>query len=171
MKQNILVTGYPKVGKTTLIKEIIKEYPNKKVGFYTEEIVNTKGIRVGFRIVTLSEEEPGVLAHTNIKTGWKVGKYFVDIHEFERLIIPELEKKANLVIIDEIGKMELFSEKFKEKVVECLEKKNVVATITMKGGGEYVKDLKNRDDVELYYITERNRNKITKIIQGKMLEE
>jgi len=170
LKKNIIITGYPKSGKTTLIKKLIENCPKTKAGFYTEEIMNTKGIRVGFRLITLSTEEPGVLAHMNIKTGWKVGKYFVDVNEFERLIIPELGVKAEMIVIDEIGKMELYSEKFKEKLLECLEKGNVVASITMKGGGEFVKEIKNREDSELYYITEKNRNKITKILQAKLCD-
>lgn len=170
MKKNILITGYPKTGKTTLIKALIENCSKTLAGFYTEEIMNTKGIRVGFRIITLSSEEPGVLAHTKIKTGWKVGKYFVDVNEFERIILPELSLEADMIVIDEIGKMELFSENFKEKLVECLDKGNVVATITMKGGGKFVKEIKNREDSELYYITEKNRNKISKIIQAKLCD-
>ena len=141
------------------------------VGFYTEEILNTKGIRVGFRVLTISSNEPGILAHTNNRTGWKVGKYYVNMHDFERVVLPELDKKADLIVIDEIGKMELFSEKFKEKLMECLEKGSVLATITMKGGGEFVKKIKNREDSELFYITERNRMKIAKIIQTKIIKE
>ncbi len=170
MKKNILITGYPKSGKTTLIKKLIENCSKTIAGFYTEEIMNTKGIRVGFRVMTLSTDEPGVLAHMNIKTGWKVGKYFVDVNEFERIILPELSVEAEIIIIDEIGKMELYSEKFKEKLLECLEKGNVVASITMKGGGNYVKEIKNREDSDLYYITEKNRNKITKILQAKLCE-
>lgn len=170
LNKNILITGYPKTGKTTLIKKLIENCSKTITGFYTEEIMNTRGVRVGFRVMTLSTDEPGVLAHMNIKTGWKVGKYFVDIHEFERVILPELNVEAEIIIIDEIGKMELYSEKFKEKLVECLDKGNVVATITMKGGGKFVKEIKNREDSDLYYVTEKNRNKIAKIIQAKLCD-
>jgi len=65
MNNHILITGKPRSGKTTLIKNLIpiaKE--NYSVaGFYTEEILE-KGKRIGFNIRTL-EGETGILALTS----------------------------------------------------------------------------------------------------------
>ncbi len=155
---NILVTGFPRVGKTTLIKELLKKTTKKYAGFYTEEIKNQNERRSGFRVVALSSSEEGILAHVNTKSNIRVGKYGVDLKDFERIAIPEMGKDAELIIIDEIGKMELFSKKFKEQLLNCIEKGNVIATITKKGGGIFVENIKNREDVELIELTKDNRN-------------
>ncbi|MHA1442845.1 MAG: nucleoside-triphosphatase, partial [Candidatus Heimdallarchaeota archaeon] len=111
----------------------------------------------------------GILAHINERSQYRVGKYNVNLTDFEQVAIPEMEKEADLVIIDEIGKMELFSESFKKQLVKCLDKGNVLATITMKGGGKFVLDIKNRIDVELFEITKSNRNQIFNKLIGKFL--
>ncbi|MGC9781005.1 MAG: NTPase [Candidatus Heimdallarchaeota archaeon] len=155
---NILVTGFPRIGKTTLIKELLKKTTKKYAGFYTEEIKNQNERRSGFKVVALSSNEEGILAHVNTKSNMRVGKYGVDLKDFESIIIPEMEKDSELLVIDEIGKMELFSKKFKDQLLKCLEKGNVIATITKKGGGMFVENIKNREDVELIMLTIENRN-------------
>ena len=158
--QNIFITGYPRVGKTTLIKKILEEIEKKCAGFYTEEIRNEKGNRIGFKIITLEEKREGILAHEEGKRKERVGKYSVFVTEFEELIIDEMKKDAELIVIDEIGKMELLSKKFKEQLIVNLEKGNVIATITKKGGGKYVENLKKREDSKLYELTIENRDRM-----------
>lgn len=165
---NILITGYPRTGKTTLIMKFLEQTSKKCSGFYTEEIRNNQGIRVGFKVVAISLEEEGILAHVEVRSSYRVGKYFVDITDFEKIALPEMKRESDLVIIDEIGKMELFSEPFKNQLLKCLEQGNVLATITMKGGGKFVWDIKNREDVELVEITTNNRNLIIKEIVNRL---
>ncbi|KAI9394503.1 hypothetical protein POPTR_005G101501v4 [Populus trichocarpa] len=126
-----LVTGPPGVGKTTLIMRVFETLktsnPTLKIqGFYTREI--REGIeRVGFEVVTLDGRK-APLASTTISTPesirWPtVGKYKVDIASFEALALPELQIKedTDLFIIDEVGKMELFSSSFFPAVLKVLE--------------------------------------------------
>lgn len=157
---NILLTGFPQVGKTTAVKKIIEKINYNCVGFITEEIRNLYGHRVGFKVVTIDGKKEATLAHVNIKREKVVGKYYVLIEEFEEIAINEMEKEAEIMVIDEIGKMELFSEKFKEKLIECLDKGNVLATITKRGGGYFVEEIKNREDIRLIELTEMNRDKV-----------
>ncbi len=114
MKKHILLTGKPGIGKTSVIKKIVPLLGTEAGGFFTEEI-RVMERRMGFRVVTLDGAE-GVLAHVECNSNYTVGKYRVDQDSFERVAIPALEsaiKHKSIIIIDEIGKMELFSMKFR----------------------------------------------------------
>jgi nucleoside-triphosphatase len=130
----ILITGLPGCGKTTLIREIASKIEEPYYGFFTSEI-RQNNTRVGFEIETFSGKK-GLLAHVNIKSPYKVSKYGVDLEAFENIALPELEKalqSGSLLLIDEIGKMELFSQKFKELLQEALKSKiKLIATIMLK---------------------------------------
>jgi len=163
-----MITGYPRIGKTTAIMKFLEKTTKKCSGFYTEEIKNQYGRREGFKIVGISTGEVGTLAHINVKSYRKVGKYYVDFEGFEAVALPEMEKEAELVIIDEIGKMELFSSKFKFQLMHNLNLGNVLGTITKKGGGNYVDLLKKRADIELIELTKKNRDEVVKELLEKL---
>jgi len=120
----VFVTGKPGVGKTTLVKRLYSLAPERFRGFWTEEI-REKGRRVGFKVIT-TEGKEGILAHVDIDSPYRVGKYGVNVREFEEVVLPLLESCLPLcpkiVLVDEIGKMELFSDRFVR----------VVATIPIK---------------------------------------
>jgi nucleoside-triphosphatase len=160
-KRNILMTGLPGVGKTTLIGKLVKELkPLHPVGFYTEEI-REEGVRKGFELISLDGRR-GLLSHTEAKGLCRVGKYNVDVKGFEEFLgtIPFLDPSAHLVMIDEIGKMECFSNQFKKLIRELLDsEKWVIATIALKGSG-LIGEVKKRQDVKLFQITRSNRNSI-----------
>jgi nucleoside-triphosphatase len=106
-----LLTGMPGTGKTSLVRKMVNTLKDSAGGFYTEEI-RVNGIRQGFRIVTL-DGQSSVFAHINIQSPIRVSKYGVDIRGLDSIGIPVLQRAArerDLVIIDEIGRMELFSE-------------------------------------------------------------
>lgn len=158
-KVNLFITGRPGVGKTTLIKKLSQELSHlHPIGFYTSEI-REGGIRKGFELISLDEKK-GLLSHVHIKSPYRVGKYGVDVRGYERFLeaIPFLEPSTGLIIIDEIGRMECFSETFKTRVEEVLNsEKSIIATIALKGGG-FIAQVKARKDVELLEITQKNRD-------------
>jgi nucleoside-triphosphatase len=132
--------------------------PIGPIGFYTEEI-RKGGRREGFKLIS-SDGRSAVLSHVRIRSPHRVGKYGVDVHGFEAFMdrIPFTGQDASLVIIDEIGKMECFSEKFKKLLIEMLDApKLVISTIAMKGGG-IIADIKKRPDINLFELTRSNRN-------------
>ncbi len=167
MRKNILITGLPGIGKTTLIKQLwykLEKY--KPAGFYTEEIKHN-GERKGFQLVSLKGDR-SILAHVFIDSPYHIGKYKVDVNSFDSFLDTlDLNKsKVHPIIIDEIGKMECLSTKFVKMIVDVLDSKNVViATIAHTDGGIKGK-IKERKDVMLYKMNLENRDTLEDQILG-----
>ncbi len=160
-KRSVLVTGLPGIGKTTLIKKLSEALTYlHPVGFYTEEI-KEGGERTGFELVSL-EGKRGLLSHQRIESPYEVGQYRVDIKGFEDFLdsISFSSPFTRLIIIDEIGKMECFSDQFKRLLRKALDsEKWVIATIAFRGGG-LIAEVKERQDIKLFEITRRNRDSL-----------
>lgn len=166
MIKNIFITGKPGCGKTTLIKEIAKGLKSKISGFYTEEI-RENGKRVGFKIRTLDEKE-GVLARVNFESEFQVGKYKVNLKDLEEIGITSIEKaieEGKIILIDEIGKMELFSEKFKEIVLKALNSKNKILGTIMLKRNPFCDKIKQRKDTRVFYLKRENFKKILEEVE------
>ena len=73
------------------------------------------------------------LAHVDLPGPPRVGKCGVDLEAFERVALPELErrpKRGGAVVIDELRKLELASEAFREAVSRLLDEPvSLVATV------------------------------------------
>ena len=169
IRKNILITGLPGIGKTTLIKKISEELKHlHPVGFYTTEI-REEGMRKGFELISL-EGKKGILSHIDIKSPYRVGKYEVDIKSFEDFLdqIKFFPPTIGLIIIDEIGKMECYSDKFKKLLKEILDsEKWVIATIARKGSG-LIAEVKKRKDIKLFEMTSSNRDSLLSEILNLM---
>jgi len=174
------ITGMPSVGKTkTLIKIIEKiEASGYKIeGMITEPIIEKKK-RVGFYVMDWQTKEKDVFAHVNIDTKDKIGKYGVDITALEQVGVPAIEKAItdddiNIIIIDEIGKMEMLSERFCETVIDALDSdKPIMVTLHKKSRSPLLQDVRRRDDIRILEVTPVNRNllpyKIEKIMAEKL---
>lgn len=134
MNRVILLTGAPGSGKTTLLRRVIAELDRPAGGFYTQEI-RDRGVRQGFEIITLDGRR-GLLAHVDIQDRPRVGKYGVDLTTLEMLAVTSIrEAIANeaLVVIDEIGPMEILSEPFRQVVLDALQSESpVLGTIVQR---------------------------------------
>ncbi|MDP8246890.1 MAG: NTPase [Candidatus Tritonobacter lacicola] len=167
---NILLTGRPGVGKTTIIKKAIEGLEAVAGGFYTEEI-REGGRRVGFRIRSMAGEE-GVLAHVDFPGPCRVSKYGVNIADLERVGCGALEaavEGAELIIMDEIGSMELYSVKFQEMVLRALSSSVPVLGTLQAKRNEFLDGIRERGDVEIVRVTEGNRNELARILRGRLL--
>ena len=159
MKSNLLLTGLPGVGKTTVIQRAASRFePRFLAGFYTLEIRTDAG-RQGFAIRTFDGDE-AILAHRDFKTGPAVGRYRVDLAAIEKVIVPSLRPKGRdtkLIIIDEIGKMECLSPAFCQAVLAALDGTlDVLGTIPRHTGG-FIQQVKDRKDVLIFEVTRSNR--------------
>ena len=161
MKPVYLLTGRPGTGKTSLVKEVATRMKGRAGGFYTEEI-RTGGIRQGFRLVTLDGKEI-VLAHVSLHSPYRVSKYGVDIDGLERIGVPALHKAAGqceLVIIDEIGKMELFSTRFREAVSRIIDGGQRVLGTIMLNPDPWADAIKGQPPVNLITVTRDNYHQV-----------
>ena len=174
------ITGMPSVGKTTTLLKIIEfleENGYKVQGMITEPFIKKKK-RVGFYVVNWQTKEKEIFAHVDMDTKDKVGKYGVDINVLEKVGVPAIEdaildEEVNIIIIDEIGKMEMLSERFCEVVVDALDSdKPIVVTLHKKSRTPLLQDVRRRDDIRILEVTPVNRNllpyKIQKIMEEKL---
>lgn len=169
-KKNIFLTGAPSSGKTTVIKKIIKALPVPANGFYTEE-ERIESKRIGFLMHTLDGKK-GYLAHQDIESEYHIRRYGVSIKNIETIAVPAIEPIDNqVIIIDEIGKMECFSPKFMEAAQKALDSPNiVVGTITF-GGTDEIQNVKKRTDIDIIEVTFENRDQLPDLIVRSVLEQ
>lgn len=165
MQKHILLTGEPRTGKTTLLKRIIQNLKISCGGFYTEEIIKNNKRR-GFRIKTLDGKE-GILALQGLKSKFRLGKYGINLKDLDEIGVDsvfEALKDKKIIIIDEIGKMELFSQKFKDAVLKTLNSKKRLIGIIHRENSKFLRTIKARDDVEIFEIDLSNQEGILKKI-------
>jgi len=164
----ILVTGKPGVGKTTLVQRIVERMqPVPAAGFYTAEI-RSKGSRLGFELQGLNGDRR-ILARVDIDSRHRVGKYKVDTDGFEEFLenLELLNPDVELIVIDEIGKMELLSNRFRSLIRDVLASdKQLLATIAL-GSEGVIQEIKRRSDIHLLEVTQANRERLPEaIVEG-----
>jgi len=160
-KTNVLLTGDPGCGKTTLIKDVISVVGKSAGGFYTDEI-RERGIRQGFNIVTLNGVKV-ILSHVDFKHSYRVSKYIVDVNALETVAAPAVMRAIeirDIIIIDEIGKMELFSSAFQDAVEQALDSPKKVLGTIMRAASPFADAIKRRDDVEIITLSRANRDAV-----------
>ncbi|MQS17020.1 hypothetical protein F7Q99_33735 [Streptomyces kaniharaensis] len=167
MTTRILLEGRPGTGKTTAIRRLAALlHAREAVGFTTEEI-RVNGVRVGFALETLAGRR-AVLAHVGLPGPPRVGRYGVDLGVMEQLALPSLAwavpdtsaapSPRALVLIDELGRMELAYRPFEDAVrVLFAADVDVVATVRAQPG-PLTDALKQRTDVEVLRLTRANRD-------------
>jgi nucleoside-triphosphatase len=159
MPKNLLLTGPPGCGKTTLVRKIVQDLGGLPMaGFYTEEIREGRE-RVGFALVGLDGRR-GLLSHVKVGGPHLVGRYGVDIAGFESFLqdLEMTNPNLRLIIIDEIGKMECLSCMFRKLVGVCLESPVIfLATIALRGTPP-IEKIKVRPDARVIAMNQENRD-------------
>src|SRR2546428_7692948 len=161
----ILLTGRPGVGKTTVVNRIYDHYAGNglKIEGITTREVREAGARTGFMITDLSSGQQGWLARKDLGTGPRVGSYVVVSEDLEKIGVAALERSMNgtadLVIVDEIGPMEMTSSSFRNGISGVLNGDRVVVA-TVKFGSRYPEVEKTRQTGLYWEITKENRESI-----------
>ncbi|XP_057198321.1 cancer-related nucleoside-triphosphatase isoform X2 [Triplophysa rosa] len=182
--KHVFLTGPPGVGKTTLVKKVCEAVVSAGVtinGFYTEE-VRESGRRVGFDVVTVTGDR-GRLSRVSSEPAagrheYRVGQYAVDLQSFESLVLPLFrdtrEGSRRVFVIDEIGKMELFSQAFIRAVRQTLDASScsIVGTIPVPKGKPLalVEEVRGRQDIKIFMVTKENRDSLCDDIVSALQE-
>jgi nucleoside-triphosphatase len=157
---NVLITGPPGCGKSTLVLRVLEVGAVPAGGFTTGEIRAPGGAREGFRITGCSGAE-GILAHATLRTGPRVGRYRVNLADIEGIGVTEIARAIDdpataLIVVDEIARMELFSERFREVVTVALDSpKPLLGTIQVRRE-PFLDRVRSRSDTVIVQI-ERGR--------------
>ena len=158
MGKAILLTGLPGSGKTTLIRRVVADLNTLAGGFYTQEIRGA-GVRKGFEIVTLDGRR-GILAHVDVRGRHRVGKYGVDLAALEVVGVAAIHAAiaaGSLVVIDEIGPMEILSEPFRRAVLAALESASPVLGTIVRRSTPFTDAIKARPGVTIIEVRPDNR--------------
>jgi nucleoside-triphosphatase len=175
-KRLLFITGSSGTGKTSVLLktlDVLKARGHSVGGMISRE-VRTCGTRVGFEILDLSSGRRGWLAHVNLKSGPRIGKYRVNMEDLDNIgseAITTAVENAEIVAIDEIGPMELHSERFKEAVKKAVESRNLVlGTVHWKARDRLIEEIRAREDSEIYKVTYENRGNLHETIVEKAAE-
>ena len=175
LKKTFFLTGQPGVGKTTVLLKIVERLKAQgfKIGGLLSREVRKDGRRVGFKILALDTGREGWLAHVRQSVGPKIGKYRVCMKDLESIGVDAILraiKETEIVVIDEVGPMELFSQSFRRAVTEALNSKKIIlGTIHYRIRTPLVTKIKEREDVEIIEVTRGNRETLPETITSEIL--
>lgn len=175
-KRLLLITGSPGIGKTSVLLKTVEALKGRgySVGGMVSREVRSCGARVGFEVLDLSGGGRGWLAHIHQKQGPQVGKYRVNLGDLDSVgseAIIDAVKNVEVVVIDEIGPMELYSEYFRKAIKNAVEsRKLVIGTVHWKVTDKLIREIRGREDAETYIVTYANRGNLHKTIVQKAVE-
>jgi len=157
MPNNYFITGLPKIGKTTLLQKLADKMSQNglRVGGFLSPEQKVHGTRTGFVVQDIETGRVERLASID-NDGPRVSKYHVDKKSFESLVqqVQERIKRYDVVVLDEIGRMEMKSEKFGDLLIDLLESNTpVVASLHR----DYIEDYKAWGEVFILNLSNRNR--------------
>ena len=163
----ILITGIPRVGKSTIIQNIIKNINAPINGIITKELRNDSGKRIGFESCNLNSQCK-LLAHvSDINSKYTIAnKYHVDIDVIDNFICNEISNSNNnkILIIDEIGRMQAISQKFLKIIESSFQKNNTIIATIVYDPEPWSMELKNKKDILKIIVTKENREWISEAI-------
>lgn len=177
MTNKIFITGRPGIGKTTCLIKIADILRNEGIdlaGFITTE-VRERGRRIGFKLIDIDRSTSSWLAKVGVKSKYRIGKYAVLVEEFEEFlsdtVIPKVEN-AKVIMVDEIGPMEMLSKKFRDFITYIIPSpKPLVATLHIRARRNFLIDRLMRSiKYELYTLTYENRDRIPLIVSARLKE-
>jgi len=175
-KRLLFLTGSPGVGKTTVLLRVVESLKAKGygVGGMVSREVRSCGTRIGFEILDLGSNRRGWLAHVSQPTGPQVGKYRVNLKDLDAVGVEAILRaveECHVVAIDEVGPMELFSEKFREAVRRAVDSgKFVVGVVHWKARDRLIEEVEKKEDTEIITVTHENRNKLHETIMRRVFE-
>jgi nucleoside-triphosphatase len=167
--KNWLLTGKPGAGKSTIIQTVVRLLEGRARGFITEEI-RGEGRRVGFRLRDLEGRE-GLLAHICHSSPHRVGRYGVKRETMQSIGVPALRRaaaEAELVVVDEIGRMELYCPAFLQAIRDVLGSPRLVLGVIQERALRLFPGMEEREDTQIIQVTPENRDRLPGVILGEL---
>jgi len=170
----LFLTGEPGCGKTTAIRELARILIAKgmKPGGMISGEIRKAGVRIGFSLEDLATKQTGVLAHMEQTTGPRVGKYRVNLVGIEQVGVTSIRRAivdADVIIVDELGTMELCSKPFVSAVEMALNSpKPFVGTIHKRASHYLLTAIRSDASCEIVEVTKENREEIPSLIAQRM---
>ncbi len=171
------ITGLPGAGKTYALLRIIDMLKSEEltIGGMIDEPIMDGHHRVGFTTKDLVSGKIETFAHVDYESKIMVGKIGVDIAKFDSVAIDAIKnacETCDIIVIDEVGKMEVESPAFVETVREALDcDKPMILTLHKKSRNPLLQDIRRRDDVRILEVTPTNRNllpyKVVRLMNGE----
>ena len=157
----LLLEGRPGIGKTTVARRLLNllQETGKPVGGFTTAELRTGGRREGF-LVEAASGAHALLAHVDLPGPPRVGRYGVDLAAFDRVALPALRtpRTGGVVIVDELGKMELASAAFRDAVMQLLERDVAVVATVHQTRDRFTDALRRRPEIRVIRVTEATRD-------------
>ncbi len=159
----VFLTGEPGCGKTTVIRKIHDSLQERgvSVGGMVSGEIRRGGIRAGFSLEDLITHESGTLAQVGLEVGPRVGKYRVNLSDIQAIGVTAIRRavtQTNVVIIDELGPMELHSAPFVEAVQMALaSEKHIIGTIHKRASHNLINSIKSNPETQIVEVSVKNR--------------
>lgn len=157
------LTGVPRSGKTETVKKLIESL--KKEGYtiggvIMENIVQKNQI-VGIELVNVATGEKVKIIGPEFESKQKYEGMGINIEGIETVGVRAIEQaleSADIIVIDEIGKFDFESPKFKEIVKKALDSRKImIITLHKKSRAVLLQDIRRRDDIRILEVTSLNR--------------
>ena len=164
--QRVFLTGEPGCGKTTVLSRATEMLVLRgvKVGGMMSSDFRKGGTRAGFSIENIMTHEKGVLASVDGGKGPRVGRYTVNIHDLEEVgaaAITRATEDADVILIDELGPMELYSSRFIESVKAALDsRKHILGTLHKRASHPLILQVKSNPRSVIINVTNKDREEL-----------
>jgi nucleoside-triphosphatase len=175
-KTNIIVTGPPGSGKTRLIQKIVEDFKRQGIvvgGLLTPE-VRVGAERTGFNILDVLTGDKGLMADASYQSDIKVGRYGVNLDVIRKIGVNALtraQSKCDVIVIDEIGKMELYSREFQDAVEQALSsEKPLIGTIGERLRHPFAMRIKEMPTVKVMTLTRSNWEDVFRQIESMLFQ-
>lgn len=173
---NQLLTGPPRVGKTTALAGALYRLETRgfRLGGVTAPAVREDGDRVGFRIQDVMTGESATMAHVAFTDGPSVGKYTVDVTAVDELARRAFDRAlgaVDAIAIDEIAPMEVHSEGFVDGVTRALDDPTPVLGVVHRSSSGFIGRVKARDDVAVIGVTPDSRDAIPRRLERAVVAD
>ena len=171
------ITGLPGAGKTKTLQRVIEmlAIEELKIGGMINDPIMDGRRKVGFSVRNIVTGESQIFAHLDIESRIMDGKMGVDLQKFESIAVKAIRDACDVcdvIVIDEVGKVEVESQPFIDSVKHALDAgKPMILTLHKKSRNPLLQDIRRRDDVRILEVTPTNRNllphKIIRLLNGE----